>query len=231
MDARYDPNPTQDTLLRAISISRRWSAPALYAYAYDHFKRQFEGGHIHPAIVLGVAREYGIPKLIRQAVEALAKPKMTFSSWSTDPTITCHTSVMDLGFIGRMKEKILVARIALCTTPPTLHNQACTARGRTTCLASWERFWTSKIVPELLMVNGDDIIGVRDIRNKIESAEVPGMMQGCAEQTIANTIGKTRWDVELNMLDGAVSALMVPERVMLTPGDASGDVAMVEGDQ
>lgn len=225
---RYDANPTQDTLLRAISISRRWSVPALYNYAYDHFKRQFEGGHIHPAIVLGVAREYGIPDLIRPAVEALASPKRTFSSWSTNPTITCHTSVMDLGFIGRMKEKLLLARVTLCTPPPIFHNEVCTAKGRAACLASWESFWTSKIAPELLKTGGDATSRLWYIHNQVESAKVPGMGQGCAEQTITNVIAKPGWNAEWNIPDGAVNALMVPEHVMLTPGDASGDVMMAE---
>ena len=55
------------------------------------------------------------------------------------------------------------------------------------------------------------------------------MMEKCAEQTITNTVGKPRWNAEWNIPEGALKLLMVPERVMLAPGDISGDVMMVEG--
>ena len=88
---RYDQNPTQDHLINAISISRKWSILNLYGYVLDHFRRQFLGRMIHPAVVLGVACIFGIPSLIEPAVKVLARPDISFSSWSTDDNVICHT--------------------------------------------------------------------------------------------------------------------------------------------
>jgi hypothetical protein len=228
-DASYDSKPSEATLLSAISISRQWSVKPLFDYAYDHLKRRFESDEIHPAIVLGVSRQYGIPSLIDPAVHALANPKLPLSSWSTNPAITCHSSIMDIGIIGRMKEKLLTIRIALCTPPPILHNEMCSSRSRATCTRSWESFWASEIVPRLLQINGEAGSRLFVIRKLVEVAKVPGMMEKCAEQTITDVTERPGWDAEWNIPDGAVRALMVPERVMLAPGDMSDDVMMAEG--
>jgi hypothetical protein len=97
---RYNHNPTQDHLINTISISRKWSIHNLYGYAIDHLKCQFLGCWIHPAVILGIARRFGIPELIEPAVKLLAKTDISFSSWSTDPQVICHTTVMEIGTIG-----------------------------------------------------------------------------------------------------------------------------------
>jgi hypothetical protein len=217
---RYDPHPTQETLIRAVSISRRWSIQNLYDYAFDHLKRQFHHGLIHPAVVLGVAREWGIPDLIEPAVKALADLERPFSSWSTDADVTCYTSVADLGVIGRMKEKLLMARITLCTPPRPVHDDStCLPEHRTTCSALWKEFWSSNIVPRLLRTGGnieDQLLWIRDV---VARASIAGMGDRCVEWTVNEAIGKPGWRAEMNIPDGAVKLLMVPERVMLAPDD------------
>jgi len=74
----YDHDPSQETLIQAIGISRQWSILKLFGYASDHFKHQFTGGKVHPAVVLGVTRQYGMSDLIEPAVMALAKSKVLF---------------------------------------------------------------------------------------------------------------------------------------------------------
>ena len=225
-DTRYEENPSQDTILRAISISRRWSIPILYSYALDHFKRQFNSGRIHPAIVLGVAREYGIPNLIRPAIRALAEPDRPLAGWTANPEIIRHMSAIDIGVISRMKDRISNIRAILCTPPPEIHNQQmCLATGRAMCSASWKSFWVSDVIPRLLMTNGEVDGQLMAIRSGIMCARVPGMMERCTEQTIAGAIDKPGWKAESNVVEGAVDLLMVAERVMLAPGD---DVTMVE---
>jgi len=221
VNIRYDPNPTQENLIRAISISRQWSIQNLYDYALDHFKRQFKSGQIHPAVVLGVAREYGIADLIGPAVKALAKPEMPFSSWSTDEAIICHTTVKEVGVIGRMKEKLIMARVALCTPPPLIHDDVtCRPKNRTVCSTSWKGFWASAIVPRLLNNNGDIENCLWWIRTDfVGKARIQGMMDACAERTIEGAVGKPGWRSETKIPDGAVEQLMVPERGMLEPQD------------
>ena len=218
---RYDSNPTQDTLIRSISLSRQWSIQHIYDYAKDHLQRQFSDGRIHPAIILGIAREHGIPDLVRPAIEALADPKLTFSSWSVDQTITAHVTVTDLGAIGRMKEKLLMARVALCTPPPTTHDEvACRPSLRSTCSTSWKSYWMSTIVPRLLGSEGKAEGALSQVREGITSTGwIDGMVDECREGTIAGVAGKPGWNAEGNIVEGAVAMLMVPERGMLTVDD------------
>jgi hypothetical protein len=214
-------DPSQESLIRAFSISRQWSVEGLFKYAYDHFRRQFEKGNIHPAVVLGVAREYGIPDLIAPAVKALAKPEIPLASWSTDPDIIRYTTVMDIGTIGRMKEKLIMARFALCTPPRISHDEViCQPTNHPTCSTSWKLFWTSRIVPRLLNYTGETDNQLWWIKtDRIAKAEVPGMTPACAERTIQEVIAGAAWRVEMRIPEGAVEALMVEECGMLAPGD------------
>jgi len=215
---RYDQNPTQDHLIDAISISRKWSIHNLYGYAIDHFKRQFLGRRIHPAVVLGVARQFGIPALIDPAVRLLARPDISFSSWSTDYNIIRHNTVIEVGTIGRMKEKILLARFALCAVPPIIHDSTCYDKNRIACSAAWRDFWMSTVVPRLSNQDGDGENQLWSIRTDcIATAKVIGMGDICLEQTTFEVITNTGWRAEMKIPEGAVTVLMVPEHLMLEP--------------
>jgi len=220
VDTSYDPDPPQDIILRAMSISRQWSVQNLYGYALDHLNRRFESNRIHPAIVLGVAREYGISSLIRPAVRALSEPDRSLASWSADPEIIRHMSVMDIGVISRMKERLSTIRAALCTPPPEIHDQdTCQAAGRAMCSVFWRSFWVSEVVPRILASNGKVASRLCVVRDGIEGARVLGMMERCANKTIAGAIDKPGWRAEWNIIDGAVDLLVVAERVMLPADD------------
>lgn len=171
---------------------------------------------IHPAVVLGVARQFGIPGLIDPAVRLLARPDISFSSWSTDPSIVCHTTVVEVGTIGRMKEKILLARFALCGVPPSIHDTTCHDKQRIGCSASWRDFWMASVVPRLLNIDGEVENLLWWIRTEcISKASIPGMESRCLERTVDEVIGNAGWRAETKIPDGAVDALMVPEHPML----------------
>jgi hypothetical protein len=208
-------------LIRAISLSRQWSVQHIYDYAKDHLQRQFSKGQIHPAVVLGVAREHGIPDLVRPAVEALADPKLTFSSWSVDPMITPYVTVTDMGAVGRMKEKLLLARVALCTPPPITHDEVtCRPSIRPTCSTSWKGYWTASIVPKLLGGEGRAEATLLQVRESIMSTSwIDGMGDECREATVADVARRPGWNADGNIVEGAVVMLMVPERTMLTVDD------------
>lgn len=217
MHCRYDPNPSQDKLIRTISISRRWSVQHLYDYALDHLQRQFDERRIHPAVALGVAREYGIPSLIEPAVRALADSKVPLASWSTDAEVISYMSVFDLGVIGRMKEKLLMARIALCTPFPAIHDDVtCYTSGRPFCSMAWRDFWVSTIVPKLLSSDGQIAHKLLWIKDTISNAKICGMADRCREWTVGEVVKKPGWLAEWNIPEGAAKILMVPEREMLT---------------
>lgn len=215
---RYDQHPTQEDLINAISISWQWSVHSLYGYAIDHFRRQFLVEQIHPAVVLGVSRRFGISDMIESAVNRLARLEIPLSSWSTDPNIICHVSVEELGTISRMREKLLFARFALCAVPPVSHGDTCPTKGRGACAAAWREFWMAVVVPKLCSIDGDIDNQLWWIRSScVAKAKVEGMTHMCEEMTIEEVISNAGWRAETRISDGAVKALMVPERDMLEP--------------
>lgn len=218
----YDQNPSQETLIQAIAISRQWSIPKLFGYASDHFKRQFTEKKIHPAVVLGVARQHGISDLVEEAVAALAKSKVHFSGWSCDPNILRYLSVEDVAVIGRMKEKLLMARMALCDTPPVVHEErTCHQDFSPACSAAWKSYWLLKVVPRLLKLDDEIDNQLWWIRlDCVEKAQVSGMGSACLKLTTDEVQENAGWDAEIKIREGAAMLLRVPERTMLEP--ASG---------
>ncbi|KAF9645703.1 hypothetical protein BDM02DRAFT_3189492 [Thelephora ganbajun] len=214
----YNNCPTQENLIDAILISRQWSIHNPYGYALDHFRRQFQESQIHPAVVLGVARQFGIPELIQPAVHALAKPQIPFSSWSTDTSILHHVTVIDIGVIGRMKEKLLHTHFALCSVPPVVHDAACRDKNHVVCLASWKDFWMSTMVPRLSNMDGKlDNLLWWIWTDCITNAHTPGMTNECMQWTINQVIAAPGWRTEMRIPEGALLALMVPACIMLDP--------------
>jgi hypothetical protein len=216
---RYDDNPSQDYLINAIGISRSWSIQHLFGYAYDHFKRKFWQGQIHPAVVLGVARKQGIPDLIGPAVNALAKPSVTLSSWCTNSEILRYVTLEDVTKISRMKEKLWMARAALCKVPPVIHHLASCPQGHhTTCAGFWRQFWLSDIVPRLLeLTDRPDGELVWVVSEFVEKARVEGMTRECFAHTVQKVGANAGWRAEVRIPQGAIELLMVPERGMLGP--------------
>jgi len=207
-------------LIHAISISRQWSAHSLYGYALDHITRQFEDGRIHPAVMLGVAREYGISSLTKPAVKKLAKPEISFASWSTNPNIIRYMTPLDVGTIGWMKEKLVMARIALCTPPPVIHNSTCQHKDHTACLKSWKNFWALAVVPKLLNMDGEMDNSLWWIRmDCVAKASIQGMAGECSRYTIEEVIRNPGWRAETRIPEGAAELLAVEERGMLEPDD------------
>lgn len=194
----------------AISISRAWSIPRLFDYTLDNLTRQSKEGCIHPAVVLGLARRYGIPQLIEPSVKALAKLDIQFSSWSTDQDIICHNTAIELGAIGKMKEKILIMRIGLCSPPKPIHdNTVCGQEDHNTCDTFWRIYWQHSIVPKLLKVDGQVVDELWAIQAKLNKDMVPGMKEKCAKLTIVATGAKPAWNAEANIQAGATQLLMV----------------------
>ena len=205
-------------LVLAISISRAWSISSLFNYALDNLTRQSKDGRIHPAVVLGLARKHGIPDLIEPSVKALARLDPQLSSWSTEEAIICHNTALELGIIGKMKEKILIARINLCLPPSPQHdNMVCKADDSNTCCTYWKSYWQRTVVPRLLKVDGQVVDELCIIKRKIENDTVTGMKEGCAKLTIIDIIRKPAWKAEKNIQAGAVQALMVPQYSNIDP--------------
>ena len=176
----------------------------------DNLTRQSKDGHIHPAVVLGLARKYGIPDLIAPSVKALARQDIQLSTWSTDEAIICHNATIELGVIGKMKEKIFIARVNLRSPPTPLHdNDVCRPNDHNTCATYWKMYWQRSIAPRLLGDDGQLVDELWAIQMKLENDTVSGMKKGCANLTIADTIRKPAWKAETNIQAGAVKALMV----------------------
>lgn len=169
-------------------------------------------------MVLGISRQYGIPELVEPAVKALAKLDVPLSGWSTDPHIICHTTLQDVGTVGRMKEKILLARFTLCKVPNVTHDATCPDSSHATCSTSWKNFWMFVVVPKLCDLGGEIEHQLWWIRTDcVAKANIPGMSSECMDQTINDAIKSPGWRAETKITQGAVDALMVEGRTMLDP--------------
>ena len=184
-------------LIQVIAISRQWSIPRLFGYVLDHFKRQFTKKRIHLAVVLGVAQQYGISNLVEGVVTALAKSRIYFLGWACDPDILCYLAVDDIAVIGRMKEKLLMARMALCNPPPVIHEETCHQDFHTACSAAWKSYWLSKVVPRLLKLDNEIENQLWWIRlDWIEKAQISGMGSACLKLTTDEVRDNGGWEAE-----------------------------------
>lgn len=184
----------------------------------DHIQRQCADGRLHPAIILGLARRHGIPSLIEPAVRLLARPDRPLFTWASEEAITRHTSVPDIGTIGHMKEKLLLARMRLCSPPAALHDaETCRPSGRTACSGAWEGFWSATVATKLLKQDGHRENELWSIRDALSDAAISGMREKCILLTKDDVIGKSAWNAEKNIPDGAIRQLMVEEHMMLDP--------------
>ena len=155
--------------------------------------------------------------LVKPAVVALAKPTVSLASWACDSNILRHVTVEDIGIIGRMKEKLLIVRMALCGVPPVVHDEDSCHRDRhPACSASWRSHWFSNVVPRLLGQDDEICNQLWWIRlDCVEKAHVPGMGSVCLQHT-ANVVSEIAgWEAEMKIPEGAAELLMVSERLML----------------
>lgn len=152
---------------------------------------------------------------------ALAKSRVPFSSWACNPDVLCYLGVEDVAVIGKMKEKLLTVRMALCNVPPADHASTCHQDFRPACSAAWKSYWLSKVVPRLLALDDEICNLLWWIRlDYVEKAQVLGMGDLCLQLTINEIKENPGWEAEMRIPEGAVKLLMVPERTMLEP--ASG---------
>ena len=176
-------------------------------------------GEIHPAVVLGIAQEHGIPELIGPAVKALAKPSIPLASWCTNPEVLCHVMLEDVAKISQMKEKPLTARIALGKVPPIAHDPvSCLHSCHDMCSALWRQFWLCDIDPRLL--ESSDKVGsqlVWIVSEFVITAKVEGMTKACLKHTIQKVGVNAGWKAEVRIPEGAIELLVVPEHMMLVP--------------
>ena len=198
--------------MAGIRIAQMWNVPRLFNYSLDHFKRKFKDGTIHPAVVLGVARQNGIPSLIQPAVEALASPAMSLSSWCSQEELLCYVGVFEVSAIARMKEQLYIARLSLLDVPQALHGKDCP--NATNCRVAWESYWLMQVGKKIRRLLDDGISHeLWFIRSEILRAQVDGMRQSCVAMTVDAVGGNKCWEAHKQIVDGATRYLMVVERV------------------
>jgi len=189
-----------------------WNVPRLFHYSLDHFKRQFEAKNIHPMIVLGVARENGIPSLIKPAVAALAEPTMPLHSWCCQNDILRYTQVNEAGAIAKMKERLYTTRLSLLEVPSVTHGEDCVDVA--SCGVVWEHYWHTKIGKKIRRLHDGTVSNqLWFIRSDILGAKVPGMGQSCLTVTVDRVGAHPCWYHDRQIVDGAIEYLMVTERV------------------
>jgi hypothetical protein len=211
-DRRYNLNPSKEELIMGIRLAQMWNVPRLFNYSLDHFKRQFRSGMIHPAVVLAVARENEIPSLIRPAVEALAEPAATLTSWCSKDEILSYTGVKEVSAIARMKERLCAARLSILDVPPVTHGVNC---GNVVgCAAAWEHYWLTEVGRKICRLDDDTISHqLWYIRSEILKVQIPAMSLSCLI-TVVDTVGANLcWFADRRIIEGAVLHLMVTERI------------------
>lgn len=195
-----------------IRLAQMWNVPRLFHYSLDHFERQFKAEKIHPAVVLAIARENGIPSLIRPAIEALAEPTASLHSWCCDVEVLRYVQVGEIGAIARMKERLYNARVAILDVPLVTHRTSCT--DSVSCEIVWDAYWNAKVgrkarrlydgsvAHQLWFIRSSDVLG----------AKVPGMDLACLAATIDKVGSNLCWFSDRQIIEGAVRHLMIPER-------------------
>lgn len=195
-----------------IRLAQMWNVPRLFNYSLDHFKRQFHAGAIHPAVVLAIARENGIPSLIRPAVEALAEPTATLLSWCARDDVLCYTQVKEVSAVARMKERLYTARLSILDVPPVVHGSDCVDTG--SCAVVWEHYWHTRIGKKVRKLDDGAVANqLWFIRSDILGANIPGMRQSCLTTTVEKVGENPCWYADRMIIDGAILYLMVTERV------------------
>lgn len=199
-----------------------WNVPRLFHYSLDHFKRKFSTQAIHPMIVLAIARENGIPSLIKPAVEALAESKISLHSWCSDDSVLQYTRVKEVSAIARMKERLYVTRLSILGIPPTIHGKGCV--DMVNCRASWERYWNMEVAKRVRkLVDGAIFNELWLIRSDILKAQVLGMGKVCLTATVDKVGSHNCWYADREIIEGAVKCLTVDERVPDWRGTSGDD--------
>lgn len=190
-----------------------WNVPRLFHYSLDHFKRQFDARKVHPVIVLAIARENGIPGLIKPAVEALAEPAVSLHSWCcNNDTLRYTTQVDEVSAIARMRERLYAARLSILDVPPAIHGKDCADVGG--CGMVWEHYWHTRVGKKIRrLFDGAVSNQLWFIRSDILRTQIPGMRQSCSTMTVEKVGAHSCWYVDRQIIDSAIEYLIVDERV------------------
>ena len=86
---------------------------------------------------------------------------------------------------------------------------------------SWKHYWALHTIPKLLGINGEMEHSLLQIQEEVVSTgQISGMVEECKAKTMADSVvGMAGWSAKQNILEGAISVLMVLERVMLMLAD------------
>lgn len=201
-----------------------WNVPRLFNYSFDHFKRQFGAEKIHPAVVLAIAQENGIPSLIRPAVQALAEPTMSLSSWCSNGDVLRYTRVEEVSAIARMKEQLYLSRISILNVPPVIHGSGCDIVSRGKCELVWAQYWNMVVGKKVWrLLDGKLCYQLWVIWSDLLKAQIPGMGETCHQMTLEKVGDYSCWFSDRHIINGAIAYLMVSERVPEWHGSDSGN--------
>ena len=161
-------------------------------------------------IALAIARENGIPSLIRPAIEALAESKVSLYSWCSDNSVLQYTGVKEVSTITRLKEHLYLTRLSLLDLPPAIHSKCCVDVAK--CRAGWERYWNVEVARKVRkLVDGSVSNELWLIQSNLLRAEIPGMGRDCLMATVDKVGHHHCWYADSEIVDGAVECLMVDE--------------------
>jgi hypothetical protein len=182
---------------------------------------------IHPIIVLTLARRFGLPWLIQEAVESLAKGDQPLVGWCLNDTTLREVQTVEVGVVAVMKERLWAYREKMVEVPRAHHCDKCSAneQARNHCESAWDAHWFFKIQKYIVgrHSSGSDFGRIRGI---IQEASISGMNNDCRDETVAAIVKSGIWGMEMDIVAEAVKLLMVGTAVIDGP-DGVKDIERV----
>lgn len=178
-------------------------------------------------IVLTLSRRFGLPWLIQEAVELLAKGDHPLVGWCLNDTMLGRVQAAEVGVVAAMKEQLWACREKMAEVPKAYHCDRCSASEQTRnhCESAWDTHWFFKIQKYIVGRHSSSSDFGR-IRGIIQEALILGMDDDCRDKTVAAVLESGIWKMEVDIVAETVKLLMV-EVAVIDGSDGVKDVERV----
>ena len=171
-------------------------------------------------VVVSLARKFGLPWLIQEAVELLARVDQPLAGWCSEVTILRWVLTVEIGVIAAMREQLWACREKMADVPKAHHCEGCSAdeQAKNLCESAWDAHWFFKI-QKYIVGRHHSSSDFGRIKGIIQEASVLGMSSGCRDKTVAVIVESGIWRVEVDIIAEAVKSLMVNMAVIDGPDE------------
>jgi len=178
-------------------------------------------------VVIALARKFGLPWLIQEATESLARGDQPLAGWCSEGTVLKWILTAELGVIAAMKERLWTCREKMADVPKAHHCGRCLVdeQAKNLCESAWDAHWFFKIQKYIIgrHRSGSDF---RRIKGIIQEASILGMNGDCRDRTVVAIVESGIWAMEADIIAEAAKLLMVNTAVIDGP-DGVQDIERV----